>query len=59
MGRVVAQKCAETLLPLREEARQHNNLSAAVSTLLTGAQKGAGSRHQTPHSALRTACVEG
>ncbi|XOZ33160.1 hypothetical protein ACMDCT_13215 [Halomonadaceae bacterium KBTZ08] len=39
MGRVVAQKCAETLLPLREEARQHNNLSAAVSTLLGQVRK--------------------
>jgi len=33
-GRVVAQQCADTLLPLREELRQHNTLSSAISTLL-------------------------
>ena len=34
MGRVVAQQCADTLLPLREELRQHNALSSAISHLL-------------------------
>ncbi|ANG62608.1 hypothetical protein A8C75_09010 [Marinobacterium aestuarii] len=34
LGRVVAQQCADTLLPLREEARQHNALSTAISELL-------------------------
>ncbi|MCD8513903.1 MAG: hypothetical protein LRY63_11775 [Nitrincola sp.] len=33
-GRIVAQQCADTLLPLRDEARQHNTLSTAVSELL-------------------------
>ena len=33
-GRVVAQQCADTLLPLREELRQHNTLSSAISKLL-------------------------
>lgn len=39
LGRVVAQQCADTLLPLREEARQHNQLSAAVSELLGRVRK--------------------
>ncbi|WGW01764.1 hypothetical protein QF117_13390 [Vibrio sp. YMD68] len=30
-GRIIAQQCADTLLPLREEARQHNQLSAVIS----------------------------
>ncbi|SEG89347.1 hypothetical protein [Marinobacterium lutimaris] len=34
LGRIVAQQCADTLLPLREEARQHNSLSTAISELL-------------------------
>lgn len=34
LGRLVAQQCADTLLPLREEARQHNNLTAAISCTL-------------------------
>ncbi len=38
-GRVVAQQCADTLLPLREELRQHNTLSSAVSTLLGEVRK--------------------
>lgn len=33
-GRVIAQQCADTLLPLREEIRQHNALSSAISHLL-------------------------
>jgi len=39
MGRLVAQHCAETLLPLREEARQHNQLTTAVSALLGRVRK--------------------
>ena len=38
-GRIVAQQCADTLLPLREELRQHNALSSAVSHLLTQVRK--------------------
>ncbi len=34
LGRLVAQQCADTLLPLRDEVRQHNTLSTAVSELL-------------------------
>ena len=44
LGRVVAQQCADTLLPLREEARQHNELSAAISRLLGRVRK-RGLRH--------------
>jgi hypothetical protein len=33
-GRTVAQQCADTLLPLREELRQHNLLTSAISRLL-------------------------
>lgn len=39
LGRIVAQQCADTLLPLREEARQHNELSAAISYLLGRVRK--------------------
>jgi hypothetical protein len=39
LGRIVAQQSADTLLPLREEARQHNQLSAAISALLGQARK--------------------
>ena len=39
LGRVVAKQCADTLLPLREEIRQHNNLSAAISSLLGQVRK--------------------
>lgn len=39
LGRIVAQQCADTLLPLREEARQHNELSAAISELLGRVRK--------------------
>ena len=39
LGRIVAQQCADTLLPLREEARQHNALSAAISELLGRVRK--------------------
>ncbi|PLW83735.1 hypothetical protein CWI75_05165 [Kineobactrum sediminis] len=39
LGRVTAQQCADILLPLREEARQHNNLSSAISRLLGQVRK--------------------
>ena len=39
LGRVVAKQCADTLLPLREEIRQHNTLSAAISSLLGQVRK--------------------
>ncbi|WP_151703054.1 hypothetical protein [Nitrincola alkalilacustris] len=39
LGRLVAQQCADTLLPLRDEARQHNTLSTAVSELLGQVRK--------------------
>ncbi|MEZ8082750.1 hypothetical protein [Enterovibrio norvegicus] len=38
-GRVIAQQCADTLLPLREEARQHNQLSTVISKLLGQVRK--------------------
>jgi hypothetical protein len=38
-GRVIAQQCADTLLPLREEARQHNQLSALISKQLSQVRK--------------------
>ncbi len=38
-GRIVAQHCADTLLPLREEARQNNQLSSAIGTLLGAVRK--------------------
>jgi hypothetical protein len=39
IGRVVAQQCADTLLPLREELRQHNTLSSAISHVLGEVRK--------------------
>lgn len=38
-GRLVALQCADTLLPLREELRQHNALSSAISVLLGRVRK--------------------
>lgn len=38
-GRVVALQCADTLLPLREELRQHNQLSSAISQVLKQVRK--------------------
>ncbi len=38
-GRIVAQQCADTLLPLREELRQHNALTSSISTLLGQVRK--------------------
>lgn len=34
LGREVLKQCSDTLLPLREEFRQHNALSAAITQLL-------------------------
>jgi hypothetical protein len=39
LGRIVAHQCSDTLLPLREEARQHNVLSSAIGTLLGRVRK--------------------
>ncbi len=39
LGRVVAQQCADTLLPLREELRAQNTLSSAISRLLGEVRK--------------------
>lgn len=39
LGREVLKHCSDTLLPLREEVRQHNLLSAAISTLLGRVRK--------------------
>jgi hypothetical protein len=38
-GRMVAQQCADTLLPLREELRQHNTMASAISRLLGQVRK--------------------
>ncbi|ABV86590.1 hypothetical protein [Shewanella pealeana] len=38
-GRIIAQQCADNLLPLREEARQHNQLSAAISKQISAVRK--------------------
>lgn len=38
-GRVIAQQCADTVLPLREEMRQHNALTSSVSLLLGRVRK--------------------
>lgn len=39
IGRISAQQCAETLLPLREEIRQHSSLSSAVTEVLAIVRK--------------------
>jgi len=39
VGRRIAQQCADTLLPLREELRQHNALTSAISLLLGQVRK--------------------
>jgi len=52
MGRLVAQQCSETLLPLREEARQHNQLTTAISALLGRVRK------QGLRQVLRSASLE-
>lgn len=38
-GRIIAKQCADILLPLREEARQHNHLSAVISKQLSFVRK--------------------
>ena len=53
VGRLVAQQCAETLLPLREEARQHNQLTTAISALLGRVRK-QGLRHALRGSGLES-----
>jgi hypothetical protein len=39
LGREVLIQCSDTLLPLREELRQHNSLSSAISLLLGRVRK--------------------
>ena len=39
LGREVHKQCSDTLLPLREEIRQHNALSSAISQLLGRVRK--------------------
>ena len=39
LGREVLKQCSDTLLPLREELRRHNSLSASVSQLLGQVRK--------------------
>lgn len=39
IGRHIAQQCADTLLPLREELRTHSNLAASISKLLGQVRK--------------------
>ncbi len=39
LGREVLKQCSDTLLPLREELRRHNSLSAAISHLLGQVRK--------------------
>lgn len=38
-GRLIAQQCADTVLPLREEVRQHDALTSAISLLLGQVRK--------------------
>jgi hypothetical protein len=47
LGREVLKHCSDTLLPLREEIRQHNALSAAISQILGRVRK------RGLHAALR------
>lgn len=53
-GRLIAQQCADTLLPLREEMRQHNALTSAVSLLLGQVRK-RGLRRALPRNSADTA----
>jgi hypothetical protein len=50
-GRLIAQQCADTLLPLREEMRQHNALTSAVSLLLGQVRKRGLRRALSRHTA--------
>ena len=53
-GRLIAQQCADTVLPLREEMRQHNALTSAVSLLLGQVRK-RGLRRALSRHAVNTA----
>src|SRR5574343_778495 len=53
-GRLIAQQCADTLLPLREEMRQHNALTSAISLLLGQVRK-RGLRRALSHHTADTA----
>lgn len=50
-GRLIAQQCADTVLPLREEMRQHNALTSAVSQLLGQVRKRGLRRALSRHTA--------
>lgn len=50
-GRLIAQQCADTVLPLREEMRQHNALTSAVSLLLGQVRKRGLRRALSRHTA--------
>ena len=50
-GRLIAQQCADTVLPLREEIRQHNALTSAVSLLLGQVRKRGLRRALSRHTA--------
>lgn len=50
-GRLIAQQCADTVLPLREEMRQHNALTRAVSLLLGRVRKRGLRRALSRHTA--------
>jgi hypothetical protein len=39
LGREVLKHCSDTLLPLREDIRQHNALASAISTILSQVRK--------------------
>ena len=53
-GRLIAQQCADTVLPLREEMRQHNALTSAVSLLLGQVRKRGLRRALSRHAAGTT-----
>lgn len=43
-GRLIAKECAQILLPLRQEVRQHNQMTAVMSRLLSDIRKQGASR---------------
>lgn len=51
LGREVLKQCTNTLMPLREEIRQHNQLSSAISQLLGEVRK-RGMRKTFPKASL-------
>ena len=51
LGREVLKQCTNTLMPLREEIRQHNHLSSAISLLLGEVRK-KGMRKTFPKASL-------